>query len=295
MYEHTDIYVAEVSSYQLELCDKFSPNVACLLNITPDHIEWHGSFDNYRNAKLKVFDHAKNGVINVDDEEVSNNLSEIKNQVEDDLIINTFNNDVLSVNYHNINHEIIEIKNMRIIGQHNCVNARAAASICMILGLSDAQISAGIESFVPLEHRLEPCGIIAGVRIYNDSKATNVDSVLCAIDAFEPQKAIFMMGGHDKNTSLDALVEKSIKNLKAVIVYGEAKERFHKAFSEKLKENSQFILDYADNMERAFQIALNKSYPGDFIVLSPACSSFDEFENFEERGQVFKKLVEKCK
>lgn len=293
-YEHTDIFVAEVSSYQLTLCDKFKVDVACLLNITPDHIEWHGSFEKYKKAKLKIFKSAKYGVVNMDDAEVESSIETIKRRVKNHFIRNTFNDKVLSVNYENKNHEIISINSMRIIGEHNCCNARAAASICLILGLSDAQIKDGIASFMPLEHRLENCGIVAGVRLYNDSKATNVDSTLVAIGSFEPRKAIFMMGGRDKNTSLDELANKVSENLKGVVAYGEAKDRFYKALKKKQKDDN-FILDIADDMKSAFKIALEKAYPGDFVVLSPACSSFDEFKNFEERGNVFKDLVEKCK
>lgn len=294
LYEHTDIFVTEVSSYQLALCDKFSADVACLLNITPDHIDWHGSFDKYKTAKLNAFKSAKYGVVNMDDTQVESSIETIKRRVKNHLIRNTFNDKILSVNFENKNHEIISIDSMRIIGEHNCCNARAAASICLILGLSDTQIKDGIASFLPLEHRLENCGIIAGVRLYNDSKATNVDSTLVAIGSFEPRKAIFMMGGRDKNTSLDELANKVSENLKGVVVYGEAKDRFYEALQKK-QTDGNFTLDIADNMKSAFKIAMEKAYPGDFVVLSPACSSFDEFKSFEERGKVFKELVEKCK
>ena len=163
----------------------------------------------------------------------------------------------------------------------------------MALGLSDEQIASALSSFESLEHRLEPCGIVAGVRLFNDSKATNVDSVLVAMDSFEAKKAIFMLGGHDKNTALDELVKKASNKLKGVICYGEAADRFYDAF--KGKVNDDFILEKAQNMGAAFKLAMEKSFPGDYVVLSPACSSFDEFDNFEQRGKAFKSLVEKCK
>lgn len=209
----------------------------------------------------------------------------IKNKRDDENII---------VEYKNQIHNIIPISNLKIIGEHNCVNCRAAASACVVLGVEDSQIAEGLSSFTSLEHRLENCGIIAGVRLFNDSKATNVDSVLVAMDSFERGKAIFLLGGRDKNTNLDDLVTKAKDKLKGVVCYGEAKERFVEAFKSKIKDKN-FIVETADNMGGAFKLAMENAFPGDFVVLSPACASFDEFQSFEERGRVFKSLVEKCK
>lgn len=293
MYEHTSIYVVEVSSYQLALCKNFAPDVACLINITPDHIEWHGSFEEYKKAKLKIFNNAKLGIVNCDDAEIVNNLNFIKSKVI--ALIKTYHDDeFISVDFDNAQHKILPINEMKIIGEHNCINARISTAACLALDLNDEQIADGIKSFCPLEHRLEPCGIVAGIRLFNDSKSTNVDSTLVAIKSFEHKKAIFMLGGKDKNTPLDSLVNACFQNLKGVVIYGEAKERFLEAFNNYYKDEN-FILEQAENMGSAFKIAMENAYPGDFVVLSPACSSFDEFKNFEERGEVFKKLVEKCK
>lgn len=292
-YEHNDIYVAEVSSYQLALCEKFAPQISVLLNITPDHLDWHDGFENYTAAKLKVYNNASIAVVNVDDKVIKENLDKIKLNDLSELVQNTHDDEYIKVSLRSRQHSIIPIEELKIIGEHNCVNARAAASVCLALGVSDDQIASALASFTSLEHRLESCGIVAGVRLFNDSKATNVDSVLVAIDSFEPKKAIFMLGGHDKNTSLDDLVNKAVNKLKGVICYGEAADRFYDAF--KAKANDNFILEKAQNMGAAFKLAMEKSFPGDYVVLSPACSSFDEFDNFEQRGDAFKALVEKCK
>lgn len=293
-YEHTDIYVCEISSYQLALCDKFAPEISVLLNITPDHIDWHGGFEKYTKAKLDIFKKANVGIANVDDNTVAENLNKIKKYDLQDLIEITHDSKNIIVNYKNQTHEILPIDNLKIIGEHNCDNARAAASVCVVLGLEDEQIAEGLSSFNSLEHRLESCGIVAGIRLFNDSKATNVDSVLVAMDSFEARKAIFLLGGRDKNTDLTELVNKAKDQLKGVVCYGEAKERFASAFKEGITD-SNFIIETAENMGSAFKLAMEKAFPGDFVVLSPACSSFDEFNNFEERGQAFKKLVDKCK
>lgn len=292
-YEQTNIYVTEVSSYQLALCDKFAPQISVLLNITPDHIDWHGSFDKYTKAKLRVFDNATCAVLNMDDKVVSSKFNTIKDNVNE-VIENSHDDENIIVNVGGRQHIICPITDMKIIGEHNCVNARAAASVCLKLGVSDEQIAEALKNFQPIEHRLESCGIVAGIRLYNDSKATNVDSVLYAIDAFEKKKAIFILGGRDKNTNIDELVDKCLENLKGVVCYGEASDRFFDSFKSKLKDDS-FILEKAHNMGTAFKTSMEKAFPGDYVVLSPACSSFDEFDNFEERGRAFKALVEKCK
>lgn len=293
-FEHTEIFVAEVSSYQLTFCDKFSPSVAVLLNVTPDHLNWHGGFDNYAHAKLKIFENAKNAVINLEDNFIKENLQTIKDKKLDNLICNLRNGTDICVQIDDQQNKILPNNYLKIIGEHNYVNARAASSVCLLLCLSVEQISNGLKSFSPLEHRLEPCGIVAGIRLYNDSKATNVDSVLVAINSFDNKKAIFLMGGTDKNTDLKQLVDASFNNLKGVVLYGEAMERFYENFSNR-DVPQDFILKKSQNMKTAFKLAMELARPGDYVVLSPACASFDEFSNFEERGLVFKRLVEKCK
>lgn len=225
---------------------------------------------------------------------MKSHLNKIKKFDLCDLIENRHDDENIIIEYKNQIHNILPIVDLKIIGEHNCVNARAAASACVVLGLEDEQISEGLKTFQSLEHRLENCGIVAGIRLFNDSKATNVDSVLVAMDSFERGKAIFLLGGRDKNTNLDELVDKAKQQLKGVVCYGEASVRFAAAFKDKVKDEN-FLLETADNMGSAFKIAMEKAFPGDFVVLSPACASFDEFESFEERGAVFKSLVDKCK
>ena len=298
IYNINDIYVVEVSSYQLESCKYFAPEIAVLLNITPDHLDWHGGFTEYVKAKRKIFDNAKTAVLNLEDEECKNALNMLKNRESAISIIHNYKHDSeISFKCFGVDFDICKNADLKLIGEHNYVNARAAASVCACLGLSASQIAKALISFSPLEHRLEPCGIVAGVRLYNDSKATNVDSVLVAINSFEKNKAIFLLGGKDKKTNLNLLVKSCVNNLKGVVCYGEAKNRFYKEFNDYLTKNNNnnFILKSAENMKSAFKTGMEISFPGDYVVLSPACSSFDEFQNFEQRGYVFKELVNRCK
>lgn len=298
IYMKTNVYVAEISSYQLHSCSKFAPYAACLLNITPDHIDWHGSFDAYKHDKLKVFSSATYAVINGEDKVASSQLDKISHQknIKEVIINNSHAKDII-VNRNNEEVKIAEISDLKIFGEHNCVNARAAASLCMLLSVPVSVIEDGLKSFDSLEHRIEPCGIIAGIRLYNDSKATNTDATIQAIGAFEKSKAIFLLGGKDKKTDIQEMAKRCLDHLKGVVVFGEARERFFDAFKKEKnqKENCDFLLLQASNMKEAFKIAMENAFPGEFVVLSPACSSFDEFGNFEERGKEFKKLVEACK
>ena len=143
-----------------------------------------------------------------------------------------------------------------------------------------------MRTFEPLEHRIEACGSVRGVDCYNDSKATNVDATLKALAAFGERKPIVLLGGDDKGTSLEVLVEEANAHCKAVVCYGAAGPRFFAAFADAPLPSYE-----AAGMKDAFDLALDKAEAGDIIVLSPACASFDEFSCFEERGEVFKELV----
>ena len=145
----------------------------------------------------------------------------------------------------------------------------------------------GLLSFAPLEHRIEPAGSVGDVECYNDSKATNVDATLVALTAFLPKRPIVLLGGRDKGTDLAPLVAACEEHALAVVCFGEARERFAAAFAgSKVPEVAE-----APGMEAALDTALALARPGDVVVLSPACASFDEFSGYEERGDVFKRLV----
>ncbi|MEG0758118.1 MAG: UDP-N-acetylmuramoyl-L-alanine--D-glutamate ligase, partial [Raoultibacter sp.] len=333
----TAIYVAETSSYQLASTDKFAPNVAVLLNITPDHLKWHNTFENYHDAKLKVFANLASlnvargdavgtqrlatAVLDATDPSVREVVKRFKSQTPQDrgfsyiplgaaagLSANMHEvcgsehaayvrDGVLTIEFEGTSFSLLGIDELQLKGMHNVSNALAAASATFALGVDARIIAEALRSFAPLEHRIEPCGVIEGVSFFNDSKATNVDATLQALNAFGDTKPIVLLGGDDKGTDLTELVETATRHCKAVVCFGAAGPRFSEAFAQfkashsSTDERASLPVYSAPLLESALDEALRHAISGDVIVLSPACASFDEFSSFEERGRIFKDLV----
>lgn len=310
-----DCYVAEVSSYQLASTILFRPDVAVLLNITPDHVKWHGSLEAYAEAKRKVYANCGEGCVVVADatnDVVRGFVREMRALPSAErgysyVPLGTaaglsssmidacgsdnaafLDEDVLTVCLDGVRAELVRADELLVKGEHNASNALAAASAALALGCDVDEVSAALRSFAPLEHRIEPCGSVAGVACYNDSKATNVDATLKALAAFGAARPVVLLGGDDKGTDLSELVAAAQSHCKAVVCFGAARERFLKAF-EPARGGLEVLS--ADRLADALERALAFAEPGDVVVLSPACASFDEFSCFEERGEVFKRLV----
>lgn len=311
----TTHYVAEVSSYQLASTKDFAPEVAVLLNITPDHLSWHGDHQHYVEAKLKVFANLKDtadscAILDATDEEVRRYVKVLKAQsfeergfayiplgaqggLDHDMrsVCGSDNaafveEGALCVAQGGAVQKVGSIDTLQIRGEHNVANALAAATAALVSGVDAASIAEALAGFKALEHRIEPCGEVEGVACFNDSKATNVDATLKALTAFGEVKPIVLLGGYDKNTELDVLVDAAGKQCKAVVCYGAAGPRFSEAFS-----SSALPSALEGTLEQAFDKALTFAQKGDVVVLSPACASFDEFTSFEHRGNEFKEYV----
>ena len=317
------VYVAETSSYQLASTRDFAPDVAVVLNITPDHLAWHGSHEAYAAAKWKVLANLARtpgavAVLDAVDDAVRERVRALRAQdpaergfayvplgtarglgfdmraaCGSDNAAFVAPDGTLTVALGAEERRLCRVDDLKVRGDHNVANALAAASAALALGAPADAVAAHLASFAPLEHRIEPCGAVGGVECYNDSKATNVDATLVALTAFPGRRLTVLLGGRDKGTDLAPLVAACRDRARAVVCFGEARERFLDAFGgPSAPEGAEglAVLEAA-GMEAALDAALAGAAAGDVVLLSPACASFDEFSCFEERGDVFRSLV----
>ncbi len=299
-------FVAELSSFQLATTKCLRPRAAVLLNITPDHVEWHGSMEAYAQAKERVF--ANMGaddlaVISVNDaycraaaervaaagvpvcelsvmgEPAGQNAAFVR---EGQLIVRLSGAET----------SLGAADALAIKGQHNWQNALAASAMALFLGASADAVSAALLTFAPIEHRIEPAGDWRGIHFVNDSKATNTDSVEKALTAFAAGSIVVLLGGHDKMTDLTSLSAAVAERARVAVCFGEAGPRMAASLAQaKASSASDLQVIEAAHLREAFDAAVAAARPGDTVLLSPACSSFDEFNNMAERGRLFKSLV----
>ncbi len=311
-------YVAETSSYQLASVNEFAPEVAVMLGITPDHVKWHRTHEHYASSKMRLLQNLPKvqgavAVLDATNGEVRAKVHGLRAEGDDargfDYVpVGTaagvggdmraacgstnaaFCDDgVLRVALRGRECDLGRADGLSILGAHNVTNALAAASAALACGAQPGDVAAALATFAPLEHRIEPCGVHAGVAYFNDSKATNVDATLQALKAFLPKRPIVMLGGDDKGTDLAELVDSCRTHAKAVVCYGAAGPRFHEAMAPLSADGVDVALE--DGFAQAFARARDAASDGDVVLLSPACASFDEFSCFEERGMRFKELV----
>lgn len=288
-----DYYVCEVSSFQLETAPTFRPQIACFLTFTPDHIDWHGGLENYWKAKTSLFKDYKQpmyAVFSGADEkiyefaktytgekfiyakELENNCCYIKN----DTIYFKRNKE----------EEIIKLNEITLVGEHNYQNVMCAIVVAKLIGISNENIKEQIKSFKPVEHRIEYVADVEGKSFYNDSKATNPEASFVAIKAFEGKKLTLIAGGRDKNTDLTEFCKDYInKYVSTVILIGEATQRF----KENMEANGFTNIILSNSIEEAIDTSL--TLENEIVLLSPACASYDMFNSYEHRGEVFKDYV----
>lgn len=292
-----DYFVCEMSSYQIDTSNSFQAQIACWLNFTPDHLEWHGGLDNYFNAKAKLFKAPQNpafAVFNAMDEKLlefsKTVLGEIflfAKEVEDNCCY--IKNDAIYFKRNKKEEHIIDLKVAPLVGEHNYQNIMCAVIVAKLTGVDNEKIKSAIETFKSPEHRLEKvCELNkAGKNIvfYNDSKATNPEAAIVAIKSFNDKNAVLIAGGRDKNTDLTEFCEEIKKHIKTVILIGEASERF----ATNLQQNGFDNIIFESTLESAIDKSIELS--PDVVLLSPACASFDMFKSYEDRGKVFKEYV----
>ncbi len=289
--EQADVVVVEVSSFQLDTADTFCPQVAVLLNIARDHLDRYRGFGEYIQAKLRIFqnqDKTHQAVLCDDDAIVS--CVELcsgtqvyryglKKKKGRDAYISGGN-----AVFHHGSNGAISLKEYKLVGTHNQENLLAVVLTCSCLGIEPQQISAAVPEFKPLPHRLEYVATVNGVMFYNDSKATNIDAAIRAVESFDCP-IVLIAGGRHKGAPYGTLARVAKGRVKAVVLIGEAAQLMEEELG------SVVPCCRAGGMEEAVSKAYEKAQPGDVVLLSPACSSFDMFSNYEERGETFKEAV----
>ena len=287
--------VLEVSSFQLESTEKFHPQIAVILNITPDHLDRHGSFENYALAKERIFSvqtKSDSLVLNAGNARAAAAAARAIGRVywfslEEEVTQGAWARDGKIVFRSAGNAEVepvIELKQIPLKGTHNIENVLAAVCAARLAGAAPEAIARAIANFRAVEHRLEYVGIDNGVEYYNDSKATNVDAAAKAIAAF-PGCIHLILGGKDKNSNYADLSDLLRKRVKAVYTIGSAAAKIESQI------RGMVPIVSCETLDKAVEAARKAAHPGDVVLLSPACSSFDQFENYEHRGRVFKELV----
>ena len=282
-----DVIVAEISSHQLVNLDKFKVDVAVLTNLYPVHLDFFGTYEKYKMNKLRIFNNQDEkcvAILNKGDENVYELTKNLKAKKEyfsskDEADICMDEKDIVYKG-----EKIISLSDIRVKGIHNYENIMAAILAVKQFGVSDSVIKEVLNNFAGVEHRIEFVAKINGREIYNDSKATNVDSTITALKSFD-NDVVLILGGLDRGHSFEPLLP-YLKNVKHIVCYGETKERI-KQFA--IKNNIDVTV--TDNLEDAVHAAYNMSLDGDIILLSPACASWDQYKNFEDRGNEFKKVV----
>ena len=297
------VMVAEVSSFQLDATIQFHPEVAAVVNITPDHTDWHGSFDSYARAKAMVFRNLSDGDLALwcaDDDFSQEYLAGAVPASAATAVISVdgatdvgFVPSVLTVRggalvavEDGIPSHLCMVTDLAIAGAHNQVNALFAAAIARYFGVAGEPLLRGLSSFQPVPHRLQMVGKVAGVRYYNDSKATNPDATVTAVRAFPGEPVHLLVGGRNKGSDFVHLAAVTGPLVETVTCFGEAGSELKAAYAVAGVPCRQ-----VDTMIDALEVVSAGAKAGDVVLLSPACASFDEFLSFEHRGDVFRSAV----
>lgn len=299
-----DYYVVEMSSFQLETIATMNAAVSLFLNLTPDHLNRHGSMEGYLAAKANLCTHQSKDhytVLNYDDAYMRSLRDIAGGEVfwftqKDFVYAGTSVLDNGDLVFNDVQREpkadiVMNAADIRLPGPHNLENCMGAITVTKLLGIQDDVIAKTLAEFAGVEHRLEDVMTYKGVRYVNDSKATNPDSVFKALASYGDAPIILIAGGRNKGNNFDALGELIRKKCKSLILIGEAAEDM----SASAKKTGMTDITIVEDMAAAVALAHEKGEEGDVVLLSPANASFDQFNSFEHRGQVFKDIVLKLK
>jgi UDP-N-acetylmuramoylalanine--D-glutamate ligase len=289
--------VLEVSSFQLETIQTFRPRIAVVLNITPDHLDRHGTFAAYRDAKARIFENQQTGdfaVLNADDA----TCVELAGRTHSQVFWFSRRKEVKQGAFARDGHilfrdtegqrEIMLVSEIPLKGGHNVENVLAAICVGTLMRCKPEQIRQAVRNFKAVEHRLEFVATIDGVEYYNDSKATNVDATIKALESF-PANIHLILGGKDKDSDYSQLNDLLRARVKRLYTIGAAGPKIESQIISQKHGGPEIV--NAGSLEKAIKLAAEIAEPGDVVLLAPACASFDQFRNYEHRGKVFKEVV----
>ncbi len=287
----TDIFVVEVSSFQLEYTHSARPNVCVLLNVLENHLDRHGNIDTYGRLKLKLAANQTSEdvvVLNAEDRFLTSNLAGLRAQKR---FFSRFDTSDWSVDNRTLSHrsagditKVLDSSEWTLVGEHNLLNAAAAAAAASSLGITDRAIHDALVKARPVEHRIEFVREICGVKYVNDSKSTNLTATLTALRAIDGP-TILLFGGRPKHESFAPLSDLLETQIRHLIAFGEATGKV----KQELRPSEG--LHYCDALPESLALAVKLANPGETVILSPGCASYDQFSNFEQRGELFKELV----
>ncbi|MFQ6677243.1 MAG: UDP-N-acetylmuramoyl-L-alanine--D-glutamate ligase [Fidelibacterota bacterium] len=289
------IHVLEISSFQMEFIHHFKPYISLFLNLTPDHLNRYDDMDDYVATKMKMWSNQTENdylVFNADDPLVSRCIEpskaiKIPYSLNSDAKGLLFRLNATKI-YDQKHATLIILDEIALPGRHNLSNYLGSSTSASLLGIASSRIAKVMSTFCGVPHRLEHIGKIDGVIYINDSKATNIEAVKVALDSFD-QPILLILGGRDKGGDFLSLYPHTHKKVKEVLTIGESEKAITTVLEEKVK------IKCCNTLSHAVEIAHSNAQPGDIVLLSPGCASFDQFANFEERGDSFRELVQSLK
>lgn len=291
------VTVAEVSSFQLETIMDFHPNVSAILNITPDHLNRHGTMENYIAVKERITENQteKDCVVLNYDDPVLREFGEKEDRKPSVFWFSStqklksgmyLDGDLIMYAHDGKIEEIVNVHDLQLLGKHNYENVMAAVAMAIRIGVPMDLIRKAVKSFKAVEHRIEFVLERAGVRYYNDSKGTNPDAAIKGIQAMN-RPTLLIGGGYDKQSTYEEWIQAFDGKVRFLVLIGDTKEKIAKA-ARSVGFNDIIM---ADNLKEAVQICHDKANAGDAVLLSPACASWDQFKSYEQRGELFKEYV----